>query len=623
MLTGQALSQPVLTITDARKPNPIAPYVYFLEDFTHKLTYEQVSGFPLDSFQAMKREKVVQLGYRQGTVWLRFTINNQTKSDLYLISSFRRYKQLNVFMQAANKQPILVQGGYDLPLFRQQIAVNPPVISLGRHPKQVDIQLLTVDSCGDFLHIGDLSQAFVYKQQTSRWQNLALGAFLIVFLFALVFFIRLRDHLLGWYTLLMGSFIVFYIDFYGFLNGYLNYSFWRQYIPVAFIYLLCWSLFHIQFLNLKHYSKVLYRAVIYVNALYWIDWPISMIVTTVTGSYFSVLYDFLYWLGIDWGGFIQIVLFLLLVSLIYVSLKSVRNLFLYTIAFIISLVSMIISMFALYSLEWLPHVPFNNLFVPGTLIEIIILGYILGERANEHRRQQAHTQQQLIDQLQENLRQKTKLLHIRDEIARDLHDEVGATLTSIAISTRLVQKKVNGQQPDVDPLLQQIQTDSQDTITAIRDTVWALNPDNDTPEKLLERLRAVAHQLLAHQAIAVLFQSNIATDTLPAFSMSQRRHIYFVFKEALHNVVKHAQATRVSIQFSRQSDWLSIQITDNGTGFESTQTGEGNGLKNFQKRASEGGFLVRVCPQPGQGTTVDIQVPLVQTTNIGDGAVVY
>lgn len=204
-----------------------------------------------------------------------------------------------------------------------------------------------------------------------------MGAFLIVFLYALVFFLRLRNPLLGWYALLMFSIILFYLDFYNFLSGYINYLFRHLYVPTSFFYLLCWSLFHIKFLNLRHYSKPLYWLIISINAGYWIDYPISMIVTATTGSYFSVLYELLYWLGIDWGGFCLIVLFLLLISLIYVGFKNFQRVLLYTIAFLISLVAMIISTFAVYDIEWLPHYPYNNLFVPGTLIEIVILGYIL------------------------------------------------------------------------------------------------------------------------------------------------------------------------------------------------------------------------------------------------------
>ena len=282
-----------------------------------------------------------------------------------------------------------------------------------------------------------------------------------------------------------------------------------------------------------------------------------------------------------------------------------------------SLVSMIISLFAVYDIKWLPHYPYNNMFVPGTLIEIVILGYILGERANEHRRQQVQTQQQLIDQLQENLRQKAKLLQIRDEIARDLHDEMGATLTSIAISTKLAQKKINGQQPEITPILEQIQTDSEETIHSLRNTVWALNPDNDAPEKLIERMRAAGFQLLANQGISFDFESNLAPDALPSFSMEQRRNVYFVFREAIHNVAKHAQATRVAVRIFRQSGEWHIRIADNGIGFEPMQTSDGNGLTNFQKRATEGGFMVNVCSEAGKGTTVEMRIPARETTHIG------
>lgn len=619
-LSVSALSQPVLRITNARQPNPIAPYVYFLEDFTYKLTYEQVSHFSLDSFQLLKQKEIVQLGYRRGTVWLRFVVNNLTNTELFLISSYRIYKQLDVFVSDSDGKQTHSRSGYDLPLFNQRVSVNPPVIPLGRHPSTIYMQILARGSCGDYLHIGDISQVLIYQKQTTRWQGLALGAFLIVFLYALAFFLRLRDPLLGWYALLMFSFVLFYLDFYDFLSDYIDYSFWRLYVPTSFFYLLCWSLFHIKFLNLRHYSKLLYCLIISINAVFWVDYPISMMVTATTGSYFSLLYELLYWLGIDWGGLVLIVLFLLLISLIYVGFKNFRRVFLYTIAFLTSLVAMIISLFAVYDIEWLPHYPYNNLFVPGTLIEIVILGYILGERANEHRRQQVRTQQQLIAQLQENLNQKTELLHIRDEIARDLHDEVGATLTSIAISTKLVQKKVGPDRTEISSILEQIQTDSQDTIHTIRDTVWALNPDNDAPEKLLERMRAVGYQVLANQDITLTFESSLAPDELPPFSMEQRRNIYFVFKESLHNIVKHAQATGVAVQIFRQASELHIQIADNGTGFEPTQTGEGNGLKNFQKRASEGGFAVSICSEPGRGTTVEMLIPVQQTTTIGDGA---
>ena len=315
-----------------------------------------------------------------------------------------------------------------------------------------------------------------------------------------------------------------------------------------------------------------------------------------------------HWLGIEYVGYLAISLFLLLIAVVYVSIRDFQKVRWYTLAFSIGLISMIIAILALYDISWLPHYPYNNFYFIGSLLEIVLLGFVLAQRANQHRKEQFQTQQQLIVQLQENLCQQNKLLQIRDEIARDLHDEVGATLTAIAISTKLVQKKVGNHQPDITPILQQIQHDSQDTITAIRDTVWALNPDNDAPEKLIDRMRHVGFQILGNQEICLNFANEVATADLPPLSMEQRRNLYLVYKEALHNIIKHARATTVDVLIDRHASGLHIRIADNGQGFEPTATGEGNGLANFRKRASEGGFAVTVASEVGRGTAVEMRV---------------
>ncbi|GAA4398024.1 hypothetical protein GCM10023187_08100 [Nibrella viscosa] len=611
LLSSSTFSQPVLTITDARKANPVAAHAYYLEDLTHKLTVEQVSRYPLDSFKRLNHPEVVQLGFRQGTIWLRFTVENQTQADLYLISSYRRYEQLDVFLVDKGKVVNRFQAGHAEPFRNKLIPSATPIVRLGPNPKTVYLRIFVgPNAYGDYLHLGDIGQAYLYNRDFIRWQNLALGAYLVVFLFGLVLYLRLRDSLLGWYTLLMASILLFYVDFYGYIVEFVEYAYWQKTIPTVAIYQLCWSVFHLKFLNLKAYSRFLYWSVLGLNMLFWVGYPLTFINELINGEPFNLLGYLLHWARLDWGHWILVVLLTLFISLIYVSIQNFNGIRGYALAFIISLGSMIISMFALYELPWLPHVPYNNAFVPGTLIEILILGYILAERASRERRQQAITQQQLIAQLQENIRQRDKLLRIRDEIARDLHDEVGATLTSIAISTKLVQKKVNGQQPDIQPILDQIKADSEDTIHSIRDTVWTLNPDNDAPARFLERLRTVAVQMLNNAGILLDFACDVAADTLPPFPMEQRRNLYLVYKEALHNIVKHAQASQVRIQISRESGQLRILVADNGRGFDRTVQSDGNGLANFRKRAAEGGFSVQVRSLEGAGTAVEMRVPV-------------
>lgn len=104
-----------------------------------------------------------------------------------------------------------------------------------------------------------------------------------------------------------------------------------------------------------------------------------------------------------------------------------------------------------------------------------------------------------------NFRQKLKVATLRNQIAADLHDEVGSTLSSIAFSSNLIHRKLGDIPADVQEILSQIKTDSEDTIHTIRDTVWTLNPENDSMEKLIEKLRSFAIQLFISKQIQVLF----------------------------------------------------------------------------------------------------------------------
>lgn len=97
-----ALGQPVLTITDNRKASPVAPFAYFYEDLTNRLTYEQVASLPIDSFQAINRQRAIQLGIRLGTVWVRLQVQNQTRAELFLFSSYWKYGRMDVYILDQN-----------------------------------------------------------------------------------------------------------------------------------------------------------------------------------------------------------------------------------------------------------------------------------------------------------------------------------------------------------------------------------------------------------------------------------------------------------------------------------------------------------------------------------------
>jgi len=566
-------AQPVLTISDAQRIRTVAPFTYFYEDFTHKLTYDQVARFPLDSFKPVNRQGAIQLGIRLGTVWLRMQVQNQTNAELFLYSSNWKYKRMDVYVLDEKNQLTLHKGEAKLPFADRLAPIVFPLVSVGKHPRTVYLALLLApqDFFNDYLQLTDMGHAMLYQKQTTFWQGGLAGVYLLVILYSLVFFVRLRDPLIGWYALFVLVNTHWYLDRSGYVLEFVGQNSWysqfRSYYPLHTIFIVVWAVFLVKFIQLWKYSKLLYYLIIFWIGLDVIDYPIGAIrgiMGQYYGQYYTPIRSILHWLGIEYIGYLFITLTFLLISIIYVSIKDFRTVRWSALAFGIGLSSMLIAMLALYDLSWITHYPFNNYYFIGSFLEIVVLGFVLAQRVNQHRNEQNQTQQQLIVQLQENLRQQNKLLQIRDEIARDLHDEAGATLTSIATSAKVIQKKVSADRPEIGLVLGQMKTDSEEAIHTIRDTVWALNPDNDAPEKLLERMKSVGFKTLIAHEVALSFENEVPVSALPVFSMEQRRNIYFVFKEAIHNIIKHTNATNAQVRIFQQNNDLHIRISDDG-----------------------------------------------------------
>ncbi|MGV3588264.1 MAG: sensor histidine kinase [Adhaeribacter sp.] len=611
-----ALSEQVLTITNTRKPIRIAPYGYVLEDFGGKLTYAQVLQMPKNAFGLLSKQGVKGLLNPPKAIWLRLELKNKTSSELFLLSKQRSYQRLDVYVQDETGKLTIQQVGSAHPMRNRLAPLANPLISLGHHPQIIHVAMFPNDVYRDYMEIVDIGEAIRNQKHTGFWQGIVLGIYLLLLVYAIIFGIRLRLPILGWYALFLFTNTHWFLHRSGYFEEFWgNSSLYTQFIkyyPLRLMVVSCWAIFHIKFLHLKQYSKFLYYLLVGWLGLELIN-HLCLVISQYFGTAFAPLDMPLSWLGLDWAAKIIIALLLMLISVIYVCLKNFKEVRLYALGLGIGVTAMLLSIVTLYNISWLPFYPYNYTFVFGSVVEIIIFAYAVAE---QHWRRQTQTQRELIAQLKENVHQRDKLLRIRDEIARDLHDEVGATLTSISISTKLVQKKVGLQQTDIEPILAQINADSEETIHSIRDTIWALNSDNDSPAKFQERLRTVARQMLANQNITLSFDSDVALEALPPFSMELRRNLYLVYKEALHNIVKHAQASKVSIQIRQSAGRLQINISDNGSGFDTTSPTEGNGLLNFQKRAHDGGFKVGVQSKAGTGTTIFLQVPIQEAAAI-------
>lgn len=203
-----------------------------------------------------------------------------------------------------------------------------------------------------------------------------------------------------------------------------------------------------------------------------------------------------------------------------------------------------------------------------------------------------------------DFRQRMKVEAIRERIAADLHDEVGANLNSITFITEMLRKQ-NAKNEKTDLLLEKISANSVESANLISDTIWALNPNYDSFEKLIERIKSFALGLLSAKDIAFSIENNLPNQ-LHELAIEQRRNLYLIIKEAINNIAKHSNAKKAFLRIEETDIGLKIIIGDDGVGFDTTQVSEGNGLKNYQIRAINSEITVKVSSEVGNGTLIEV-----------------
>ncbi|HEX6426672.1 MAG TPA: two-component regulator propeller domain-containing protein [Niastella sp.] len=207
------------------------------------------------------------------------------------------------------------------------------------------------------------------------------------------------------------------------------------------------------------------------------------------------------------------------------------------------------------------------------------------------------------------IRQMKKILHLRNKIARDLHDDIGSTLSGISILSSITQKEITSNPTRAQQQLQQIGTDAREMLHNMSDIIWSVNPQHDQLEHSFVRMRQFVAQTLeaSNIDVQIRFDEQLETLILP---MEMRRNLYLIFKEAINNITKYAKAGQVLIVLEKRDNQLLLLIKDNGKGFHQNQVTKGNGLKNIQQRAAEINATVTIESVPGKGTTLQLQAPV-------------
>lgn len=204
---------------------------------------------------------------------------------------------------------------------------------------------------------------------------------------------------------------------------------------------------------------------------------------------------------------------------------------------------------------------------------------------------------QKINQVEENERRR---------MAKDIHDDLGSGLSKIKfVSEKLAAK--SGNNPELLSGIDTIADTSMRLVENMHDLIWAMNPENTTLDSLVARIREYGSDYLndTGQTLSIRIPDNIPAEKI---NQEAHRNIFFIAKEALQNVVKHAQATQVEIALNFDNNYFSLRISDNGKGI-AEENKQGNGLLNMKQRAAAIGASFKLSSTE-KGTEITLEVAL-------------
>ncbi|HRG34542.1 MAG: tetratricopeptide repeat protein [Saprospiraceae bacterium] len=227
----------------------------------------------------------------------------------------------------------------------------------------------------------------------------------------------------------------------------------------------------------------------------------------------------------------------------------------------------------------------------GSIFISLVLGFLLFNRY----------------QLKRKIAQQNSLLKIRNNIAKDLHDEIGSTLTSINILSLVSSQSLDKDPSQAKEMLNQITQQSKTIQQNMSDIVWAIRPDNEKIEALSARMREFSGKVLESQNIKVFFDvdEGLLSKALPVES---RKEVLLIFKEVINNIVKHSGADTVRIIWKQTKASYELEITDNGE-WKGKLGSTGTGIKSMQERAISigGSFEIQ---HGNEGTYVRLKIPI-------------
>lgn len=207
--------------------------------------------------------------------------------------------------------------------------------------------------------------------------------------------------------------------------------------------------------------------------------------------------------------------------------------------------------------------------------------------------------------------QQVRLYQQRMRISSDLHDEIGATLSGIALYTQLTKTQIQSHKAEeVEQSLDRMQQSATEMVHKLSDIVWAVNPAKDSLQELWQKLDDYAREIAAAKNIKVQNELDLSFSEIK-LSMDERKNIYLLLKEGINNAIKYSNCDLLKLGICRTNDQLTFFVSDNGKGFNVNTAQKGNGLLFMNHRAKElnAQLLLESAPNIGTELKLILKIP--------------
>jgi len=230
----------------------------------------------------------------------------------------------------------------------------------------------------------------------------------------------------------------------------------------------------------------------------------------------------------------------------------------------------------------------RNSFIAGSILLLLLLFLIINRN---------------------KLKRTVEMERMRSRLSRDLHDDIGSTLSSINILSHTAQNNHNHILDErTRSALEKISERCQRLLDNMGDIIWNINPGNDTLEEVMSRMREYATTVLEAKNIDYTF--NFPTEIVDCkLSMDVKNNMYLIFKEAINNLSKYSSCTKVILSLIFDEKNIHLKIEDNGIGFNEDEIKHRGGLRNMQHRAEEIKGEIKIRSSLNNGTKIELRMP--------------